>query len=183
MTIGTDLPVEPPILETRRLILRQHRREDFEALHALWCHPSVYCHISGQPSTRERSWGRLLQYIGMWPVLGYGFWALEEKHSGRYIGDLGFADFNREIEPPFGASPETGWVLAPDSHGRGYGSEAVARMLAWGDGFFTARSARCIISPDNPASLRIAVKHGFRKIAETTYTGETVWLHERPFRR
>lgn len=172
-----------PNLETERLILRAHRREDFESLHDVWTHPSVYRYISGQPSTPERSWARLLQYIGMWQAIGYGFWALEEKATGRYMGDAGFADFNREIEPPFGETPEIGWVLAPEMHGRGYGSEALAGILEWGNDFFTANSTRCIISPDNIASLRIAEKNGFSRIAETTYTGEPVWLHERLFRR
>lgn len=172
-----------PTLETDRLILRSHKREDFEALHEIWTHPSVYQYISGQPSTRERSWGRLLQYIGMWHAIGYGYWALEEKATGRYIGDVGFADFNREIEPPFGDIPEMGWVLSPQIHGKGYGSEALSRMLEWGTDFFDANSARCIISPDNIASLRIAEKNGFSRIAEITYTGEPVVLLERLFQR
>ncbi len=172
-----------PVLETERLILRGHRESDFDALHEVWTQPVVYQYISGQPSTRERSWGRLLQYMGMWQALGYGFWALEEKATGRYIGDVGFADFKREIEPPFGDAPEMGWVLSQEIHGKGYGNEALARMLEWGTTFFKADRTRCIISPENIASRRIAEKNGFRKIAETTYTGEPVWLHERLFER
>lgn len=119
----------------------------------------------------------------MWHAIGYGFWALEEKATGRYIGDVGFANFNREIEPPFGDTPEMGWVLSQEIHGKGYGNEALEKMLHWGTGFFKATSTRCIISPDNIASRRIAEKNGFRKIAETAYTGEPVWLHERLFER
>jgi RimJ/RimL family protein N-acetyltransferase len=171
-----------PTLETNRLILRPHRREDFEALHAMWAHPAVYKFISGQPSTREQSWARLLRYAGLWPLIGYGFWALEEKTTGRFFGDVGFADLNREIEPPFGNIPEMGWVLAPEVHGKGYGSEALAKVIEWGDVFLTADRARCIISPGNAASLRLAEKNGFNKVIETTYTSEPVWLLERRFR-
>ncbi|CAN7180494.1 GNAT family N-acetyltransferase [Phyllobacterium sp. LjRoot231] len=176
-------PGSIPILETARLILRPHRREDFEALHAMWTHPTVYKHISGQPSTREQSWARLLRYAGMWHLIGYGFWAMEEKASGRFVGELGFGNFEREIEPRFGETPEMGWVLAPEIHGKGYGSEALSRAVEWGDRFFTVDTARCIISPNNAASLRLAEKTGFEKLMQTNYTGEPVWLLERRFQR
>ncbi len=175
-------PVSIPILETDRLILRPHRRGDFEALHAMWTHPSVYKYISGKPSTREQSWARLLRYAGMWQLIGYGFWAMEEKANGRFVGELGFGNFERDMEPRFGDIPEMGWVLAPEIHGKGYGSEALVEIVAWGDSFFTIDTARCIISPNNTASRRLAEKNGFSKVLETAYTDEPVILLERPFR-
>jgi RimJ/RimL family protein N-acetyltransferase len=178
-----EIEIVIPTLETERLILRPHGREDFEALHAMWAHPSVYKYISGKPSTREQSWARLLRYAGMWQLIGYGFWAMQEKASGRFVGELGFGDFERDMEPRIGDTPEMGWVLAPEIHGKGFGSEALAKVVAWGDAFFKHDRAVCIISPENAASQRIAEKNGFRKIAETTYTGEPVWMFERRFRR
>ncbi|MCO4317085.1 GNAT family N-acetyltransferase [Phyllobacterium sp. 21LDTY02-6] len=171
---------ETPIIETERLVLRGHRRDDLERLHELWSHPVVYRHISGEPSSPERSWGRLLQYIGMWQAIGYGFWAMEEKATGRYIGDAGFADFNRVMEPAFGEVPEMGWVVSPEVHGKGYAVEALTKMLEWGKANLAARSARCIISPDNSASIKLARRCGFEPIAETNYLGEPVQLFERP---
>ncbi|PSH67364.1 MULTISPECIES: GNAT family N-acetyltransferase [Phyllobacterium] len=171
-----------PTLETDRLILRPHRREDFEAVHAMWQHPAIYTQITGKPSTREQSWARLLRYAGLWPLIGYGFWAMEDKATGRFVGELGFADFQREINPPFGDAPEMGWVLAPEIHGKGYGSEALASVVEWGDTFFKQDRALCIISPENAASLRVAEKNGFSKVLETTYTDEPVILLERAFR-
>ncbi|UXN61619.1 GNAT family N-acetyltransferase [Phyllobacterium zundukense] len=171
-----------PALETERLVLRPHKREDFEALHAMWTHPSVYKYISGRPSTREQSWARLLRYAGMWPLIGYGFWAMQAKASGRFVGELGFGNFERDMEPRIGDTPEMGWVLAPEIHGKGFGSEALAKVVTWGDAFFKHDRAVCIISPENAGSQRIAEKNGFRKIAETTYTEESVWMFERRFR-
>ena len=71
-----------PTIVTPRLILSAHRRDDFEALHALWSEPAVYRFISGKPSDREQSWARLVRYHGFWPMLGYGFWVIE--HEGRF---------------------------------------------------------------------------------------------------
>jgi RimJ/RimL family protein N-acetyltransferase len=102
--------------------------------------------------------------------------------SGQFVGELGFANFERQIDPPFGDAPEMGWVLSPEVHGMGFGSEALSKVVAWGDAFFKHDRALCIISPENAASQRIAEKNGFRKIAATTYTEEPVWMFERRFR-
>ena len=157
-----------PILETERLRLRGHVAADFEAVAAMWADPEVVRYIGGRPSTREESWARLLRYPGMWALLGYGFWAIEEKASGRLAGEGGFADFKREISPAIEA-PEQGWALASWAHGRGYGSEAVAAMIAWGETHFGRRDFVCIISPENAPSIRVAEKVGYREVAHTTY--------------
>src|SRR5262245_44423452 len=94
-----------PVIETERLILRSHRRDDYAALAAMWAEPKVGQFILGRPSTAEESWARLLRYIGHWQLMGFGFWALEEKASGDFIGELGFADYARDIDPPFGGRP------------------------------------------------------------------------------
>lgn len=157
-----------PILETERLRLRGHVAADFEAVAAMWADPDVVRYIGGRPSTREESWARLLRYPGMWALLGYGFWAIEEKASGRLAGEGGFADFKRDISPAIEA-PEQGWALASWAHGRGYGSEAVAAMIAWGEGHFSRRDFVCIISPENIASIRLAEKVGYGETTRTTY--------------
>ncbi|HCK84411.1 MAG TPA: GNAT family N-acetyltransferase [Hyphomonadaceae bacterium] len=156
------------MLETERLRLRGHVAADFEAVAAMWADPEVVRYIGGRPSTREESWARLLRYPGLWALLGYGFWAIEEKASGRLAGEGGFADFKREISPAIDA-PEQGWALASWAHGKGYGSEAVAAMIAWGETHFGRRDFVCIISPENAPSIRVAEKVGYREVAHTTY--------------
>lgn len=168
-----------PILETERLRLRGHTLSDFEALAAMWADPVVVRHISGKPSTREECWNRLIRYAGLWPLLGYGYWVIEEKASGRFAGDGGFADFKREIDPPIDA-PEQGWALAPWAHGRGFASEAVAAMIVWAETHFRRRDFMCIISPDNAASIRVAEKVGYREITRTTFKGEPTIMFRRP---
>jgi RimJ/RimL family protein N-acetyltransferase len=160
-----------PVIETKRLRLRGHTLGDFEALAAMWADPAVVRFISGKPSTREESWARLLRYPGHWALLGYGFWAIEEKGSGAFVGEGGFADFKRDIEPPISA-PEQGWALAPAMHGKGYAHEAVSAMLAWGEAHFRRRDFVCIISPENTPSLRLAEKLGYREFARTAYKGD-----------
>lgn len=171
-----------PTLETDRLILRPHGQGDFADSLALWSDAAVTRFIGGRPATREEAWTRLLRYVGHWAVLGYGYWAVRDRAGGRFVGEVGFADFQRAITPALEA-PEIGWVVAPWAQGRGLATEAVQAALAWGDAHLpglagTARTV-CIIDPDNAASLGVADKCGYREWARTTYKANRVILLER----
>jgi RimJ/RimL family protein N-acetyltransferase len=158
-----------PAIETPRLRLRAHRAGDHAACLAIWSDPEVVRYIGGRPFTAEEVWKRMLQSLGMWGLLGHGYWAVEEKDSGRYIGDVGFADLRREIQPSLQGMLECGWVLSPQAHGHGYASEAVAAISVWGQEHFADRRMVCIISPENQPSIRVAEKAGYRLWQPTTY--------------
>jgi len=168
-----------PSLETERLILRPHGREDFESCAVLWANPDVVRYIGGKPFTREEVWARLLRYVGHWQWLGFGFWALEEKATGRFAGELGFAEFMRDLDPPTVGIPEVGWVLAPHAHGKGYATEAVRAVVAWGDARFNGGRTICLIDPENAASIRVAEKCGYAQAQQVIYKNHATCLFER----
>jgi RimJ/RimL family protein N-acetyltransferase len=172
-------PAAAPTLATARLRLRPHGAGDFSDLAAMWADPVVTRHIGGRPSTREESWSRLLRYAGLWPMLGFGYWAVEERATGRFVGDVGLADFRREMTPPLGDAPEAGWVLAPWSYGKGYATEAVCAALAWGDAHLAAVQTACIIDPANTASMRVATKCGYVESDRGQYKGSPLVLFRR----
>lgn len=165
-------------LETERLILDLHGLEHFEPLCRMWGDAAVIRYI-GQPSTPQEAWMRLLRYRGLWPLLGHGYWALTEKATGRFVGDLGFADFHRAIEPSIRGVPEAGWVLAGWAHGQGFASEALAAALAWLDGQGGHESSVCLIAPENEPSLRLALRFGFRQERTVSFLGQDTLLLRR----
>jgi len=167
-----------PILETPRLMLRAHSVDDFAACAEMWADENVTRHIGGQTFSAPEVWGKIMRYAGHWSLLGFGYWAVEEKDSGRFVGEVGFADFKREIEPSFNGAPEIGWALAPWAHGQGFATEAVQAALDWGDAHFTGRTV-CMIDPGNVASARVAEKCGYKPFARTTYKGSPTVLWER----
>ena len=59
-------------------------------------------------------------------------------------------------------------MLSPWSHGKGYATEAVRAALEWSDAHLR-RPLVCIMAPENPASIKVAEKSGFRKFADGTY--------------
>ena len=168
-----------PVIETARLRLRGHRMEDFGDCAAMWDDPAVTRHIGGRPFSREEVWSKILRYAGLWALLGFGYWAIEEKTSGRFAGEVGFADFKREIEPSFAGAPEIGWALAPWAHGRGFATEAVGAAVAWRDGHFGSMQTVCLIDPDNAASIRVAEKCGYREFERTKYKNQPTILFRR----
>ena len=121
-----------------------------------------------------------MRYAGHWQWMGFGFWALEEKSTGAFAGDLGFAEFKREIEPPILGIPEVGWVLAPHAQGKGYATEALRAVVAWGDRHFDQTRTVCLIHPENQPSLRVAEKCGYKEFHRTAYKGQPTILLERP---
>jgi RimJ/RimL family protein N-acetyltransferase len=164
---------EIPLLETERLRLRGPRPADFGDSAALWGDPEVTRFVGGKPLSKEDVWARLLRYVGHWAWLGYGLWVVEEKATGHYVGEVGFANHKRAIEPPLTGLPEIGWVLAPRFHGKGYATEAVRAAIAWGDSHFHAARTACLIHPENARSIRVAEKCGFQQWQVGSY-------HDRP---
>lgn len=170
------------VIETPRLRMRGHRVSDLPACAAMWADPGVTRHIGGRPFTTEETWGKILRLVGHWTLLGFGYWVVEERAGGAFVGEVGFADFKRELSPSIAARAELGWVLSPAMHGRGYATEAVTAALAWGEARFAGTPPVCIIDPTNQASIRVAEKCGFREWTRTTYKGDPtiLYVHHRP---
>lgn len=168
-----------PTLETERTLLRPHRLDDLDAYVALWADPVVTRYIGGKPRTREDSWVRVLRYAGMWQLLGYGLWVVEDKATGALIGEAGFHEMKRDIRPAFEGRPEAGWAFLPAMHGKGIATEVVRGFHDWARGRPGFEKTVCIIDPDNAASLAVAGKLGYREVARTTYHDSPTVLLER----
>ena len=142
--------------------------------------PRVMHHLTGDGIAREDAWRRLLQGPGLWAMLGYGYWSVERRSDGRYIGQLGFADFKREMEPSLDGLPEMGWLFAAEVHGQGFALEGVTAALRWADEALKAREIVAIISPDNAPSIRLAERTGFARAEQTIYKSGATLVFRRP---
>ncbi|MEX6634468.1 GNAT family N-acetyltransferase [Hyphococcus lacteus] len=163
-------------VETERLRLRVHTLDDFPAIRDLWGNPEVTRFIGGTPRGEEDSWLKFLRMAGHWHLNGYGFWAVEERQSGRIIGELGFADFKRNMTPTPSIVPEMGWAFDPEFQGKGYAIEAAKAAIEWGEAKWPGERMSCIITAENKPSVRLAEKIGFIRSAATEYHGDEVFL-------
>lgn len=171
-----------PVLETERLLLREQRLDDFDRHAAMLADPQVYRFVGNKPAAREEAWRKLIGCAGLWSILGYGYWSVERKSDRAYIGQVGFADFKRDMQPPIEGIPEMGWLLSSDAHGEGLASEAVAAGLRWADEALGGCEITAIIDPGNAGSIRVAEKAGFSSREEASYKGEPILLFRRPAR-
>jgi len=174
----TTLPcvLDVPVFETERLRLRGHTMGDFAHTKALWGDAAVMEHMGGKPLTLEECWARFLRYAGHWSVLGFGYWVVEERETAEFVGEVGFANFKRDMESAVGDLPELGWVLAPAKHGKGYATEAAKAALDWGRKHFHSNEFVCLIHPGHKASIRVARKCGFEERKLGTYRGRPVLI-------
>ncbi len=163
-------------LETDRLILRQWEEGDFEPYADFYADEAMARYVGG-PSDREKAWRRFAALIGHWTLRGYGYWAVEEKASGRLAGSVGlwFSDGWPELE--------LGYWLVPAMHGKGYAIEAglASRDYAWE--VVGAETLVSYIHPDNEPSMRVAKRLGARReelIELLDFGPHWVYRHPKP---
>jgi RimJ/RimL family protein N-acetyltransferase len=169
-----------PVLETERLILRPFQATDVDAQAAMMGDAEVMRHLGGHPLSREDSWRKLLGGAAMWGLFGWGYWAVARRSDGAMIGQLGFADFKRGLNPDIENIPEMGWLFAAEAGGQGYATEAGLAALAWLDSAHGRPEVAAIIDQANAPSIRVAEKLGFNERGPATYRGEPILLFRRP---
>ena len=104
--------------------------------------------------SRLEAWRHMAFLVGHWELLGYGYFAAEEKASGRFIGRIGFA--NPEGWPGF----EVGWTIAPEFQGQGFATEGGRFLLQYAFSEMGKGHVISVIHPDNKPSIRVAEKLG-----------------------
>jgi RimJ/RimL family protein N-acetyltransferase len=173
----TSIPA--PELITPRLRLRGPVIEDFPMSDRMWRDEDVTRFITGTASTPAESWSRLLRNIGHWHALGFGYWIVEDKTTGAFLGEVGLADFRRDMTPALGGVPEIGWVLNRQAHGRGIATEAALAVVGWADEALVAPKTVCIFDPEHLASLRVASKLGYVQRHMATFKNKPTLVMQR----
>ena len=145
----------------------------------MWGDPDVTRHIGGQPRTRQDVWTTLLRAVGHWQLMGYGYWIVERRGTGEFLGEAGFADQKRALPADLATGPEAGWAFNRASWGQGIATEAMSACIAWMTETHAPPVTHCIIDPGNKASQKVAAKLGYRFTAETLLRGEPVGVYRR----
>ncbi|MFS2222378.1 GNAT family N-acetyltransferase [Pantoea sp. B65] len=164
-----------PVIITPNLRLRAFTADDFAACQRLWAGEQV---AEARRLNAEQVWSKLLRHLGHWQLMGYGYWALEVRSSGQFIGSVGLAYNRRDLPAHYADLVEAGWTLLPEAQGKGYATEAARAVLAWADQQLQA-GLFCIIDPDNLRSQALAKKLGFHFAEVAAYGHKAVWLYRR----
>lgn len=150
-------------LETERLILRRFTADDEDLLFELDNDPDVMLYINGgAPVPREEivdeTIPAFLSYYDRFD--GYGFWAVVEKESGRFLGWFHF----RPGEGAGPLEPELGYRLHRFGWNKGYGSEGSRALIDRGFAEFGVERVYAETMVVNTGSRRVMEKAGMREI-------------------
>jgi ribosomal-protein-alanine N-acetyltransferase len=113
-------------LKTDRLLLRQWVEQDLPVFALLNSDPEVMAYFPALLS-REESDEVARKCKSLISERGWGFWAVELKSSGDFIGFVGL--HIPKLNLPFSPCVEIGWRLRKTCWGNGYATEAAAEAL------------------------------------------------------
>jgi RimJ/RimL family protein N-acetyltransferase len=175
-----------PTLETERLRLRPWSQRDVAGYAGILADPEVMQFLgSGPRYAAKRLAARAIapfsdvearrairKLDAHWARFGYGEWAVEERATGRLVGQVGLHHHADWVAEP--TKVEVGWLLARDAWGRGYATEGALGSLA--DAFDRAGLERVvsIAVTANVRSLRVMERIGLSRVGRTHWRGSDV---------
>ncbi len=169
-----------PVVETERLRLRGHRRDDFAACCALWSDPVVTKYTSGKALTPEEVWAKILRYrrpmddAGLRLLGGRGedvrrtSWESWASATFSAISHL----HSTECRSADGLSCRAYTARVMRRRPCGQRSTGVMRT-------FASERPAASFSPENSASIRVAEKCGYHEWQPATYKEHDVLIFTR----
>jgi len=150
------MKLDIPRVETDRLILREWKPEDLEPYSEFVANEEMMRYLGGETKNRDGAWREMAMVIGHFALRGYGFWAVEEKATGEFVGRVGV------WYPEGWPAVEIGWSIMPQHHRRGFAAEAGLASAHWAFDNLGLESLISVIHPENVGSKAVAEKIGER---------------------
>ncbi|MFI5451650.1 GNAT family N-acetyltransferase [Pedobacter sp. UC225_61] len=151
-----------PVLETERLLLREHALTDADTLFALRTNENVMRFIDRErPKTVKDIETFIATFNDGFKQGQHLAWVIALKENPtQMIGSIGYwranlANYRAEI----------GYMLHPNYWRKGIISEALNATIAFGFNQMKLHTIQANINPGNDASRQILLKHGFVKEA------------------
>ena len=145
------------ILETGRTVLRPLGEEHYNALKSML-----------QDSNIMTAWGGVLSDEGVrewiekekknYAKFGVGWWIIEDKQSGEFIGQAGLSYTQRL---------ELSYMIKKDHWHKGYALEVALGCKDYAFKQLRAKELYCLCREDNPASCNVAKRIGMDKTRES----------------
>ncbi|WP_019911943.1 GNAT family N-acetyltransferase [Paenibacillus sp. HW567] len=149
-------------METKRLLIRGFKPEDWEDLHEYLSQEEVVKYepygVFDEKASRDEALRRSTDHA---------FWAVCLKDTGKVIGNLYF----QQQEPEPFRTWELGYVFNSQFQGKGYAVEACIRLLEYGFGELQIRRVAAHCDPRNSPSWRLLERLRLRREGHFLQTG------------
>ena len=140
-------------IETNRLLLRLWNEGDFDKFAEYYADENTAKYVGGQKNIDE-AWRHFALQFGHWHLKGFGYWAVDEKSTGNFIGCVGL--WQSAGWPEL----ELGYWLLNEYQGKGYAYEAALKCKEYARDVLNASSLVSYIDPSNSPSIKLAEKMG-----------------------
>lgn len=163
-------------IRTPRLILRELRMDDYEAIRAFESDPVVALYEGDVPDAANTRW-RLegaLEFAAETPRVRFKL-GITAPPADRVIGRISLTRVNAAI-----GEWEIGWTMLPAEWGKGYATEAARGMLGYTFNVLAAHRLTAFCHVDNLASVRVMEKLGMTRegrLRETRWI-QNAWVDE-----
>jgi RimJ/RimL family protein N-acetyltransferase len=157
--MSTPFRIETPSLVLRPLTLGDTRRMlemSQEDCARQWLPSQVYPDERHAATVIEHLIGQFT--LGASPTTNAFVFGVEEKPTGRLIGHVGLSPLFDTVEVGFG--------IATSEQRKGYATEGVARVCAWGLERFSLPAIVGVTDEENVASQRVLIRCGFSRKEE-----------------
>lgn len=148
-----------PVLNTDRLMLRELKINDAQAILNCFSNPDVLRHYGQNPLTSLDQVKHIINNFSKNYDEKRGIkWGIELKGQEGIIGTIGFQEWSTEHR-----RAEISYALFPESWGKGYAMEAVKRVISFGFQEMDLVRIGAIVFTENDASNKLLTKVGFEK--------------------
>ena len=152
-----------PIIQTKRLLLREMESGDFDALYAVLADSDIMQHYPYTfDAARVHRW--IDSNMERYRVYGFGLWAVCLRSTGEMIGDCGLS--MQAIDGII--CPEIGYHIARAHQRQGYAKEAARACRDWAFAHTPFRRLFSYLKRDNLPSAATAQAIGMRYLSDFT---------------
>ena len=144
---------EAPIIETKRLVLRRKKYDDFPYMMKMFNDDEVREFVGGYPPRDERSIKGMIRHR-----IETG-WAVTLKDTGEYLGEV---EIQNIVDGYLG---EIGYMFLQEHWGKGFANEAVTAMIEHAQNVLNLKRLYASIENKNGRSIKLIEKLGFELIA------------------
>jgi RimJ/RimL family protein N-acetyltransferase len=155
-----------PILETRRLRIREFRPDDLDEL-AEMVADEEQMRFYPHARTRDEACAWIGRNLSLYEEHGFGVWLIESRSTPAFLGYCGI----RPLVVEGASATEIGWHTKKTSWNRGIATEAAAAVRDLAFARFAQTRLVALVPPDHLASRRVAEKIGMREGAATVFDG------------
>lgn len=149
------------ILKTERLILRELRTEDFDALYEILSDAETMRHYPAPfDAPKVQKW--IARNQQRYQEDGFGLWAVLLKDGGTFIGECGITMQNIHGQ----MLPEVGYHIHKDHRRKGYAAEAAKACIDFAFEHYDFEKVYSYMKYTNIPSQKTAMKNGLSFVEE-----------------